>query len=232
MYAEDNFDGLFLNPYLIPEDDEVLAKLKTMPKPYCLIPAKEEFNRPIEMPLWKILRYITFIYTKGTPYEQEDNYLKRKVQAGKEAEFEMNEQETNFMPQYEQIILNKNSIVNSMILAYCFLQHSPRFTLLVQSRDNYWRELELFKVEKDATKRSAIIKNYTGIAETIKLLQTEYLNGDANELLTEDLFASLESEVMPTPEVIAERLKNKEEPVDVYPYGKRYKPKKLKAIKE
>jgi hypothetical protein len=248
MFKETDFEGLFINPFKIPATDKVLQELALMPEHYKMFATEKEFKADTgKVPLWKILRYIGFVYTKNSPFEQEENYLKLKVEAGHLAEFETNDTETDFLPEYKRILTLESHVtyetvgtkeiavvvpneVSRMVLAYCFMQHDSKFIALKQNMDNYYLELDAYKTESDATKRSSIIKNYTEIARTIEKLKSEYLNGDNKQQLTEELFLSMSDDKLPTPEIVAQSIADGEPVVNINPYGKGYKPEKLVYI--
>jgi hypothetical protein len=224
---EQEFSKLKYSPYDVPQKYSELGDSKFK---FCL--EIEEFLQPlpVDVSFNKVLKYIIFNYTIKTPLAAIDNYIKRKVEAGRLADFPEIIDTPDFEKQYEDIILCKNKEVNRMITKFCVMQHDVEFMTLMKYLDYYLLEFNNFEKEAEANKRKYILDNMDVIQKTITSCTEILLNNDNNSLLKESVFELIEEEQRMTPEYIARMREEGKIDLGVKPYGN-YEPEPLKLYK-
>jgi len=182
-----------------------------------------------------VLDWIAYVYHPQTPLARItdsttiDNYLKRKFIAAEEARFPKDLKTGRFHEAYEEIILNKNSAVNRMVVAYLKLWNSRVYSRLILQRDSYYNQLKsLMDVEsmdnqrpddiKKMSEARKAIQNTLDITESkLKELELELLQGDKNERLLMDLYQEIELESLGLrPEDIAIMLRDGKNPLAAF----------------
>lgn len=174
-----------------------------------------------ELDKTKVIEYISYVYSNNELSRTYKNFLRRKMEAAKIADFPTNRTK-RFLLEYDNIILNKNKYVNKMIVAYLSLFNSSDYKELVVYRDLLDSELwnlknlagESGEDKNKAIARNTVMNNIDKIKETIKKLEKQFLMKDDSRDLLSVMYEEMSLEDMAfTPEEIAEKLLKGEEPL-------------------
>ena len=206
-----DFDGLTYKVFNIPDDTifDVYPILEVYFGNYDLSPKIE---------VGKILKYIIFLYDKNTPLSNIEGFVKRRVKAISYAEFPKKKGKYD----QEYLAALESEEVNRMTIKYCRIQKSLDFSQLVNYEELFYKELEETRTEKDATKRTAALKNVDTLKIRIKEIEVEILNQDKSPDLLKYLYDEVENEALGLkPEQIAMKMKSNKEPLGGFnPYLK------------
>lgn len=170
------------------------------------LPEKVSFN--------KVFRYIGYLYQPHSPLKRIfADVLKRKVEAAKLADFDMNK-EKRFTKEYQDIINDKYECINAMIIRFIRTFKNIEMAELSIYEEEYYKELLALKNESEATDKKNRMINIETIGGRIKKLLGDITYDDANHLLIEKLLDDLENEQLNLrPEDIALKIRRKEDPL-------------------
>ena len=182
---------------------------------------------------YKVIKYIFFLYQINSPFLSISNLKKRKITAAIQADFGR-DSEGEFTEPYLNMLLGKNSDFNMMALCFCRIQKSTVFSRLVVFHEALYSELQIMKgFENDKEMKPAdkkiIRENIQSLSTDIENLTQELLFEDDNKYLVSEVFEEIEMENLALkPEDIAAKLRSGENPVMIFPYGKDYKPPRIR----
>jgi hypothetical protein len=217
-YTDEDFDKMLIPVHRLKEKDNVLQKF-TILKEY------KEFQQPLEdMDINNIMVFIVLCYDQNSPLVLNivDPY-KRRVEAAKLAGFRSGDDGTFFV-NYMSVVLGEEFTVNKMIIRYCRMQRNTEFAKLMIFEESYYKELEALKNETDAGEKNKIRNNINNFSEDMMKASEKLLLRDVTKELIRDLMEDIDEEQLAiSPEMMA-----KKEGDDIHPYGKEYKPVKLK----
>lgn len=179
-----------------------------------------QFRADCGLPLDKSLALIVQIYTPVKEDVSELWAIKRKAAENLGYKFNNGECKDAVV---NACLRGENNNFNAMIVCYCRMTKSPRFTRLVTYIDTlYQKELDLRNGE-DNEKAKDIIHVIDTLDNRIETITREILNNDSSDNLAVSLLNEVERVSLGLrPEDIAEKLANGIDPVDIRPYGKNY----------
>lgn len=213
-YNDSSFSGLMFNVFRVPEKSDIL---KTFPS----LNRYKEFSAEMSLDRNIVLRYIIYMYDQRTPLRAIDNIFKRKNEAAILAKFP-EDKKNPFKKEYEDVILNKNQVVNRMIIRFVRIQKNPSFSQLVSYEEAFYNQLEKLRTDdrEDQEKTKDLIGNTNQLRKNIDELTADLLSGDENRNLQEELYTQIEYEQLGlSPEDIALKAQNGEDPLCGYnPY--------------
>lgn len=214
---EINVSKLLFNP----ADKDFISKLKVY----------EEFNGDYHgLDEKKVLTYIVLLYDFNSDLKTIITRLwPRKYEAAIIAGFKLVKQKNKnvFQKEVEEMIMGKYESINAMITRYLFLFDNPSYIAQMANMEI------LEKLSMCAHEPQGKPSDYNTIAETIEKLRTRISELDKQIFGGEDelfnvrklLYAKIEKDrLLLTPEDIADKKINKEEVVDINPYGEGYNP--------
>ena len=189
-----------------------------------------EFTVPTRHDINKVIRYIVAMYDKNGVAVYESNGFKRKKISAELAGWKP-DKDGDFRGAVKEMLDGKDVPINLMIIRYCKLQRSARYSTLVGMREVYYSILNKMLNHDDiSVKESQMFEDYE---KKIDIRAMEFLNGDVNEEVREDLFQAIEYEKLELrPEDIAEKIKEGKLPIKVFPYGENYETGKIRLKKD
>lgn len=198
-----DFTALMFNVYAIPEGKSVL-------KHFAKLEQINEFRLPLVLNKDKAIKYIVYLYDKGSPLNKISNLLQRKMEACKLAGFSVDDN-GGFEKDVEDMIKGTNKSVNKMIVAYLKLHLNFKYTSL-KTKEQAHSVLCLNIFNGDADDK--VIKTITLLENDIQRLTNELLNDDNNIALANELYKTIQDEQIELrPEDIAMRTREGKEPV-------------------
>ena len=181
-----------------------------------------EFNVNLGVGMQKYFRnvfaYIAFTYDWGSPYViNYDNLLRRKKECLVAANFKC-DADGKFPKIAEDILANKNPLVNRMIICFCRSLRNADWLALVGYEETLSKHLMWMTSGKmdtaDGTSEnldpklySSVISNIESLRTNITELRTKFLTNDDNKDLIKAIYESIETDDLNiTPEEIAYQL--------------------------
>lgn len=217
------FKGLLFPVFDYPEGTKLLERFPQLAQ-------WPEFKTPTRHDINKVIRYIVAMYDKNGICVYESNGFKRKKLSAEIAGWKP-DKDGDFRGPVKEMMEGMDVPVNLMIIRYCKLQRSTRYSTLVGMREVYYSILgKMLNHEDVNTKESQMFEDYE---KKIDLRSMEFLNGDVSEEIREDLYQTIEYEKLELrPEDIAEKIKEGKLPVKVFPYGEDYEVGKIRLKKD
>jgi hypothetical protein len=219
------FKGLLFPVFDYPETTKLLERFPQLAQ-------WPEFKTPTRHDINKVIRYIVCMYDKNGICVYETNGFKRKRISAELAGWKP-DKDGDFRGPVKEMMDGYDEPVNLMIIRYCKLQRSARYSTLVGIREVYYSILEkMIRHDDISAKESQMFEDYE---KKIDIRAMEFLNGDMGEEIREDMYQAIEYEKLELrPEDIAEKIKEGKLPVKVFPYGEDYSAgkRKLKKIEE
>ena len=206
-----------------------------------LHPEFREFAKKFVLPkgfnIPMLVRYLVFCYDKNSSIaiEHKARWMVKKREAAGRAKFpsEIRDNTLKFTAESEEIIFNKNPQFSDIIVRYLALQFENDFELYMVYKEmlhNVMKELQKYNFDKPSDLSKAK-QNAQEIQEDIDKLEFKLFSGEEERTLKTMLYAeAYKSSLELRPEHVVTRNENGESVVDVEPYGKGYKPKKLKYV--
>jgi hypothetical protein len=211
-YKESDFRSLKYNIYSLSKLTNPLDHFPEMNR-------YKEYKENV-LPLSKVLvlRYIIFLYSKGTPLSKELDLTKRKFTALELAGFE--KENGNYSQDILNMIERKVDEVNRMIVRFVRNQNDLRFAALMALNEAYYTMIlqissnEIFNKDEDALKDSdtkqKMSKGLLGMIKDMESLTHEVFNNDTELLQVADEVIQEENGIISYPELFAEKIKNGE----------------------
>lgn len=170
------------------------------------------------LPFNNIFKYIVLCYDRNSPLRDGRTIMSRKVEAAIRAGFIAID--NKFEEDVENLVRCEYQPINSMIIRYCRMQHSIKYSKLVLYEESFYKEQNNYNTEDDASKRKVILALIDDLESKIDVLTSDILAEDNSLLIKRSLLAYIENEtIVPTPEVIVSKLKENKDPLDGYnPY--------------
>lgn len=153
------------------------------------------------------------------------NIIRRKYEAAKIADFPP-KQDNKFKKHYEAIVLGNSTLVNKMIILFLRMINNPDYSLLQVYIKSYYNSLEaLESVEHTGTDdareqkaraeaREKLTKVIQTTRENIKDCERSLMQGDDTKDVLEALYENIDEEILAiTPEHIADKIQNNEDPI-------------------
>lgn len=173
-----------------------------------------------------VFTYVVLAYDPNSPFVRfNDNVLKRKRDAAKAAGFNVVEETQKFSEITENIICNRNAIVNRMITEYLRMLKNDDWALLVSYQEMLYSQLEHLREgleEGEAVNGSNyrnILNNTQTLSKAIKVLENDILEKDTSRDILEALYDTIETDKLDLrPEDIANKIVMKEHPDLFNPY--------------
>jgi len=211
-FIKDDFTKLHCNVYNMPIGENPVEY-------FPLLKAYKEFSKieseRVQLNLEEVFRYIVYMYDMNSPFKKIDDLVKRKIQAAKYAGFEPTLK--NGVMVFSDIVksfLNcYDSSFNRMVIRYCRLQRSRKWSLLIAAEVSYHNcllqlmEMDSDEDTKDTEKKQKILKEAEQTEVMLERMEREMLNSDDNHHLNNTLYDYLEEEsereILITPEQYA-----------------------------
>lgn len=197
-FNSDDFSKMTFNMYDVPSGKN---PLDFFPK----LASRKEFKYKTKIKSDKIIRYVGYVYDKGSPFRVKvDDVKERKIQVARFCGIDVNDDYVvNFM-------VGGNEKINQMIVAYCRSQNSTQHSLIVALEEQFHRELE-----------AVMQPDYDGkidIAKTQKLLEDKvnvFFNNDDSTDLKQQYWDIIQEEQVSRlrPEMIARSLRDGVQPI-------------------
>lgn len=218
------FNGLMFPVFDLPESANLLDKFPSLAQ-------WREFHVPSRHNINKVIRYIVAMYDKNGLIVMEQNGSRRKTAALELAGWKRQSDTGEFRSDVIDIIDGKNEAINNMIVRYCKLQRSNKYSVIVGMSEMFYSILR--KTVSGETVSPAELGKFEQLEKTLDERMVQFLNNDASKDLREDAFAIIELEKLDlNPEEIAVKLKEGKPAVRVTPYGPNYSPDKIRMIIE
>lgn len=224
---EKDFERMTINPYSALKSDDlmkdfpILALNPVFQDCFNLID-KEHSEEGKKLSKKRIIAYVACVYDRQSPLVVIDDIIRRKGEAATISGFSKNT-DTKYNPEYMKVIECRNPIVNSIIMAYLRTQGSLLFTQLCIYQDKIHNMLTQLHNSTDANEQKTTIANVKILKVEYDNVYSEYTAKDNNKLLNSDIIDEIEFETLNLrPEAVALQLQNKNEPVNYYPYKKKY----------
>ena len=168
-----------------------------------------EFNEEILLDKNKVIRFIILCYDKKSPLLAEKNLIKKKVDACLLAGIE--KEDGKFPKDVEEMISNKNPIVNRMICRYSRMQADLQYSLLAAGLENFYGNVSILSAPNDKAmemddmvKKAKLYEHTVDMITTLEKNATEVFVGDAELMYTVDEVAQEEvGKIRSFPEHIA-----------------------------
>jgi hypothetical protein len=157
----------------------------------------------------QIFRWVVYMYDMKSPFRNLIlDATKRKIEIAKYVKLIINPNELD--PLVRDLLIGKSKEVNRMVVAYCRIQKSSRYSLTVGLENKFYNDLE--KTMGGENTRNPIAQTQRELEESV----LEFLNQDNNPFVAETLFQYIEEERIDNykPEGIATSLAKGEDPFD------------------
>jgi len=179
-----------------------------------------------------LFTYIVLTYDVNSPFVIKYNdWSFRRRETAKAAGFRI--AAGKYIKEAENIIVGRMAVTNRMAVRYCFLQNDPDFIKL-QSYQALLRNqiVESFNTSNiKATEAAKLKNNIDVLTKETKVLQKSIFSGNETKDMLKTLYAFIDNISYDfRPEDIATKKEEGEPVVDEFPYGKKYKPEKLKFL--
>jgi hypothetical protein len=149
-----------------------------------------------------IIRYIVLMYDRNSPFMQMEDIHEKKIKCALLAKFKAEKKNNgihkHFDPAVDKMIKGYNETVNRMVIRYCRMQGSTRFTMIMASRDTFYdlayRVLKR-KADDDGKEGSEKVKLISSMNKSIDEIDEMAVNlfqGDYSSKLIEDLYVVIE----------------------------------------
>jgi hypothetical protein len=204
-FTEKSFASLMIPIHKLPEGEDAVRFFKKLDK-------HPEFNLKLpHLHRTNVVRYIVLMYDSTTPFK--DRYAdlgERKIEVAKYIGFNV-DSNGSFNTHVKKMLTGENLKVNRMILAYCRMQRSYKYSTLVGLDERFYKELGKMISGKTPSRVSLV-----EIEKQIEDVSKQFYNEDNNVLLKDTLFETMEQERLDrlTPEGIAEAIQEEREPVE------------------
>jgi hypothetical protein len=193
-----------------------------------LLPSKEVVDNIIKVEVKdltkdQVIRFITLVYHNKSPLKNILEPIKRKFEAAKMLDLP---RDKNGEFKHESIIKGDDIEFNHNVIKYLRLFKSPEYAMLKQYEEFYYNEMQKLndlsfgKLDKDMDeKKLADAKRQTNLnlkafGDTIEELTQKFLMGDNSRQVLQDLYEEMSIEVLlPCPEIVANRLSQKQPPL-------------------
>ncbi len=150
----------------------------------------------------KIIKYIGFVYDKGSPLPSFDDIVNRKIEAAILAGYEFNK-DGSPPKGLDKVFRCEITEINRMIVRYCILQKSRKYLALVANSEVLHEAFgELMGYEKktgnkksgiaDSDEKINLLKKINKLTDETDELQKQFLN-DESKGLNEVLFIIIEN---------------------------------------
>ena len=168
----------------------------------------EEFSALLVEPMDRnqIIAWIALVYDQESPFRKKYSELdERKFRSAREVGFELNSQ-GKFDDYLLDIFNGQNQPINDMIVAYCKLHASTRYSYYVMLEALFFSNLKLAVSGLDANKmKMAELKS---IQSEMAIAQRELLAGDANKNIEKTLYRRINREKIDySPEAVSGKIK-------------------------
>lgn len=169
----------------------------------------------------KVIRYICFMYDKGSPLPKKiDNLLQMKLEAATLAGFDMDNLK-RFSDEVNEMLAGKNKAVNHMIVRFLSFFHDINFMTYKMYKEKYFDVMVQLKESKDPKALETLLKSIKNLTTEIALLEGKIFYPEDTEYLIQAMYEQAEFEELElTPEHIADRLEKGIGIIENPPYGK------------
>jgi hypothetical protein len=125
-----------------------------------------------------------------------------------------------YHPEVEDMLLGNNPLINEMIIEYVWMQQSTEFTLLA----GFEQRLYVLTLEMLGGETNVKVSDIRDLQREINDIKDQLLAFDRSNELRKELYKKTdEIRLELRPEDIAQKLADGVDPVDVKPYGDKYR---------
>lgn len=209
-FQSEEFAKLTFPIFTLGKNDLVLEKFPRLKTVFNNVVIKSE-EKILSIDINKVIRYIIFVYDKGSPLIKKiDNLVTRKITGAILAGFEYQD---SFERDVDLMMKCRISDINTMIVKYCRLMKSRLYSLVVVSNESFNGTLEEIMSYKtggkksldDQKKKMELIDQAKTTADNIDEWSLQLLSFDTNEQLKEEFYTIVdESDLKLSPEENAE----------------------------
>ena len=172
-------------------------------------------SEAVQLNLEEAFRYIVYMYDMNSPFRGIDDLVKRKITAAKYAGFipSYKDGKMVFSSTVKSFLNCEDSSFNKMVVRYCRMQRSRKWSLLIAAEVSYHNcllqlmEMDQDEEAKDTEKKQKILKEAQQTEMMLEQMEKDMLNGDENAHLNNSLYDYIEEEaerdIMITPEQYA-----------------------------
>lgn len=216
-FLDNDFSRMRYKVHPVPDDNDILKEipeLKSIPSLADIEPIRKGLIRT------QIIKYIAYMYDPSTPVLSVPDIMKRRFFAAKLAGFSQDKRR-RFTKPVEDMISGKDELVNRAITEFVVSFNKAKYTKLVVYQTAYERQMEVLLEGKYKADVIGIVDDLeAGISNIVKILA----NQDTAQFVIDDLYEKVrDDQLRLRPEDIVEKIENREELVDVHPYGEDYK---------
>ena len=211
-FVKEDFDNLLCNV-----SDMPIGEIPTSFFPRILdYPEFYKINSEVvQLNFEEVFRYIVYMYDMNSPFRNIDDLVKRKITAAKYAGFVPGHKggKMVFSDTVKSFLNCENSSFNKMVVRYCRMQRSRKWSLLIAAEVSYHNcllqlmEMDQDEEAKDTEKKQKILKEAQQTEMMLEKMEKDMLNGDDNSHLNNCLYDYIEEEadrdIMITPEQYA-----------------------------
>ncbi len=162
------------------------------------------------------LRYIIFMYDPGSPLRHISDPGQRRAMALSLADFNVNDENSKFSDEVEDMISGINPKFNNAVVAFIRILRSPDYSALVMHERIFYNLISQAMESRDLDEKlgASIEKQKKILSEQTK----QFLNQDNNQLLMKSVYGYIISQDLDfTPEAVVRKLSKGEE---VFPESK------------
>lgn len=205
-FSELSFDGVFLNPMVVPVKKSPADYYPTWKQYAEFLPANFPHLNGVFMN--KLLRYIPLVYAQKSPLHTVLSDIKKIKGAAAELAGFKRDEDGNFTKEVFSILQCRDNAVNKMIVRYIMIHKSGKYHEYAILREAHYN-LGVRIVEEPDDKD---IKNFKGLSIQLDDLSQTILGGDTSHKLHEDMYEYyLEDRLKLRPEDIARNRKEGKE---------------------
>lgn len=181
-FKAEAFDGLTVQIANVPAS-------KNLVEVFPLLHDNEEFSADLKggnTDRNKIIRYVILMYDKNSPFiTKYDDIIKRKKEVARFVGFTLSKKGV-FKKAVVEIFKCENIEVNCMIIRYCRLQHSIRWTLLVAMNEDFYEDMN--KMLSDKSKNQGAYKSTLDNLEVMESMKHHMLAQDNTKALSDEIW--------------------------------------------
>ena len=201
-FKAEDFKHLRWNVQEVPRETDLLEAFPELGR-------YPELTAEITIDRNKVIRFIILCYDKKSPLLAEKNLIKRKVDACTLAGIE--KEDGKFPKDIEEMISNKNLVINRMICRYSRLQSDLQYSLLAAGLENFYGNVSILSAPNngqmemdDMVKKAKLYEHTVDMIATLEKNAFEVFAGDPELMYTVDEIAEEEAvKIRSFPEHIA-----------------------------
>jgi hypothetical protein len=136
----------------------------------------------------KFFKYVVLIYTTNTPLLQIKDYKEQRMSALELAGLDF------INPDIQNILMGKSQVANGIVLSYCQMMKSFKWSKLCGFRDAFYVQFErLISGQTESGERTdQLIDNIEKLEKNIEVLIDEFLNHDKSPELIDFVMQAVE----------------------------------------